>query len=74
MCAVLADGFLSRCDTRAVHQTHQFPHGHGFGDDGLSVGFFADVAGDKSAAYVFGHGLAFFNLHIGNHHMCTLMR
>ena len=74
MGSVFAHGFLSGGYARAVDQTHQLAHRNSLGNNGLSIGLFADVAGDKRATDVFGHGLALFNLHIGNHHMRAMLR
>ena len=69
---MLAHGFLSRRNACAVHQAHQLAQRHRLGDHGLAVGFVADVALDESAANFLRNGLAFFGLHVGNHHGCAM--
>ena len=72
--AVFADGLFRGRDACAVHQTHQLAHGNCFGDDGLAIGFIADIALYKGAANFLGNGFAFFGLHVGNDYLAALGR
>ncbi len=74
MRAGFAHGFFSWRNAGAVDEAHQLAQRQGLGDDGLAVGFLADIAFDKSAADFLGNRLAFFSLHVGNHDLGAVVR
>jgi hypothetical protein len=67
--AFLAHGALADRDAGAVHQTRQAAHRGGGGHHGLGVGLGSDIALDEAAADLLRHGLAAFDLQIGQQHL-----
>ena len=67
----LADGFLSRCNARTVDQAPERAQGAGPIDHRLAIGFLADIARHEDRPQFLGNGLAFVDLHVGNHHLPT---
>ena len=52
----------------------KFTQGYSLLHGCFSVYFVADIALHKGATDVFGNGLAFFNLHVGHHHLAAVGR
>ena len=69
--AVLADGLLGRRDAGAVDQADQLAELQRGRHHGLAV-LLADIALDEHATDLMHHGLALFDLHVGDDHFAAV--